>query len=418
VTVAPPRWVLHVDMDAFYASVEAKERPELRGLPLAVGGAGPRGVVASASYEARYFGVRSAMPSARAKRLCPSLVFVQPRFELYHDYSRRLRRLLASFSPLVEGIALDEAFLDISGAGALHGPPVQVAWALRALVLEELGLGCSVGAGPNKLVAKLASEAAKPKAGRNGAVPGPGVVIVAAEEVLSFLWPMPVRALFGVGPASAERLRRLGIATVGELASQPEERLVALLGKANGKTLHALAWGRDDRPVVADSEPKSIGHEETFPEDIADREELGRRLVAMADAVAARVREHKLVARTVTLKVRYGNFATITRSRTFPTPQANGPALWAAAGAMLDGLDVGKGVRLLGVAASGLLPAERAPGEQLQLGLAGAPRAGDEAGWERASRAVDAVRARFGQAALGPASTVPLRRDGGDEEVE
>jgi DNA polymerase-4 len=418
VSEMPPRCVLHVDMDAFYASVEAKERPELRGLPLAVGGLGPRGVVASASYEARFFGVRSAMPSARAKRLCPALVFIEPRFELYHDYSRRLHSVLAGFSPVVEGVALDEAFLDISGSEALFGPPSQLAVSLRSRVLDELGLTCSVGAGPNKLVAKLASEAAKPKAGRDGPVPGPGVVVVSHDEVLGFLWPMPVRALFGVGPASTERLRKLGIVTVGDLARQPEERLSALLGKTNGKTLYELAWGRDSRPVVSRGEPKSIGHEETFPKDIADRDELGRRLVAMADAVAGRVREHKMVAKTVTLKVRYSDFSTVTRSRTFPAPQANAPAFFAAARSMLDGLQVGKGVRLLGVSASGLLPAERSPGEQLQLGLAATAPPASERGWERASQALDAVRARFGRAAVGPAGNMPQRRHDGDRGAQ
>jgi DNA polymerase-4 len=441
------RWVLHIDMDAFYASVEVKEQPALRGRPVVVGGTGPRGVVASASYEARVFGVRSAMPTGQARRLCPELVLLPPRFSLYHRYSEQLHGVLNCFTPLVEGVALDEAFLDVSGCGALFGPPAEIAVQLHRRVGDELGLACSIGAGPNKLVAKLASKAAKPKVGARGPRLGPATLIVDAPDVLGFIWPLPVEALWGVGPASTERLRRLGATTVGELAALPEGALVTALGKAAGRLLHALSWGRDTRPVTTDRAPKSIGHEETYPTDIAERGELHRRLVVMADSVAGSVRDQGMVARTVTLKLRYSDFATITRSHTFASPQTTGPSFWTAAAAMLEELDLRNGVRLLGVSASGLLPTESSPGEQLQLALDAMPpaerreaegAAGDagppaapgangapggtmsrqrpdgepgsgQAAWERASEAMDAVRARFGEAAVRPATTVEPR---------
>jgi DNA polymerase-4 len=410
-TVPPEdRWVLHVDMDAFYASVEVKEQPGLRGRPVVVGGTGNRGVVASASYEARAFGIRSAMPVAQARRLCPHAVLLAPRFEVYNRHSQQLHEIFCAVTPLVEGIGLDEAFLDVSGCRPLFGPPAAIAAQLHRRVSEELALACSIGAGPSKLVAKLASKAAKPRAAMSGTVVGPTTVVVAPEQVLGFLWPLPVEALWGVGPATGERLHKLGVATVGELASLPEGAVIGALGRSAGRLAHSLAWGRDDRPVVADRAPKSIGHEETYPTDLVVRAELDRRLVIMADAVASRVREQGLVARTVVLKLRYGDFVTLTRSHTFTSPQSSGPSLWAAARAMLEGLELRDGVRLLGVSASGLLPARSAPGEQLQLDLAGPPAAGvvpgGGASWARASQAVDAVRARFGDGALRPATAI------------
>jgi DNA polymerase-4 len=430
-------------MDAFFAAVEVKEDPALAGKPVVVGGTGPRGVVASASYEARGFGVRSAMPGGEARRLCPYLVFLPARFEVYHRYSELLHAVLQTFTPLVEGIGLDEAFLDVSGGASLFGSPAEMAAQVRERVSAELGLTCSVGAGPNKLVAKLASKAAKPRASKRGPSPGPGAVVVTEGEVLDFIWPMPVEALWGVGPASGERLRKLGVTTVGQLAALPQAAVVAALGKAAGETVHSLAWGRDGRAVVVDRELKSIGHEETYPTDVVDRDELERRLVLLADSVAARVRRHGVVARTLTLKFRYGDFTTLTRSHTFATPQTSGPGLWTAAKELLGSLELKNGVRLLGLSASGLVPAQSAPGEQLKLelsgaatgpegdvappqapagargpGQAGASRAGapDQAvsgpapGWERATQAIDAVRARFGDAAVGPATSLGEKR--------
>jgi len=414
------RTIMHVDMDAFYASVEVREQPGLRGRPVIVGGTGNRGVVASANYEARSFGARSAMPTAHARRLCPHAVFLQPRFAVYHRYSTDLHAIFNAVTPLVEGLGLDEAFLDVSGSGALLGSPVQVAEGLRGRVEAELGLACSIGIGPNKLVAKLASKAAKPRPSKQGRapVPGPGIVLVGAPEVTGFLWPLPVDSLWGVGPANRDRLRKLGVASVGELAALPEATLVAALGKSMGHLLSELAWGRDERPVTPERAPKSIGHEETYSADVVDREELDRRLVVMADLVATRVREHGMVARTVVLKLRYADFTTLTRSHTFPSPQRTGPAFWGAARALLASLDLREGARLLGVSATGLLAGNESPGEQLSLQFQGGPATGqgarerpgspglqhEQAAWDRASRAVDAVRARFGDQAVGPAA--------------
>ncbi len=424
------RLVLHLDMDAFFASVEKNEDPSLAGRPVVVGGTGGRGVVASASYEARAYGVRSAMPAGQARRLCPQAVFLPPRFELYRRASARLHAVLHEVAPLVEGIGLDEAFLDVSAATTLFGPVGAIAARLHRRVAEELSLTCSVGGGPNKLVAKLASEAAKPRPSLGGPLPGPGTVIVAPEEVLGFLWPLPVGALWGVGPASRERLRKLGVATVGDLAALPEGSLVGALGKAAGKLLHELAWGRDERPVVADRAPKSIGHEETYPKDLSDRAELERRLAFMADQVAGRVRAAGMLARTVTVKLRYGDFTTLTRSHTFPAPIDSGPAFVAAAKPLLASLSLGEGARLLGVSASGLLERGHGPGEQLQFDLDAAPGrrpsppgqgtskgraptpcaggssppSGGGPRWGEAMEAVDEVRARFGEGAVRPAS--------------
>jgi DNA polymerase-4 len=303
-------------------------------------------------------------------------------------------------------------------------------------VTDELGLSCSVGAGPSKLVAKLASKAAKPRASTTGPVPGRGTLVVTAAEVQSFLWPMPVEALWGVGQASAERLHKLGVTTVGELAALPEASVVAALGNAAGQMLHSLSWGRDSRPVVAGRPVKSIGREETYPADIVDRQDLDRRLVLMADQVAGQVREHGFVARTVVLKLRYGDFRTLTRSHTFASPQTTGPSLWTAARALLDGLELRDGVRLLGISASGLVPAGASPGQQLQLQLGPVPQGTGEAkgppvpgaraapapgsvpvpaaapAWAKASEAVDAVRARFGAQAVRPGTSLGTPRRG------
>jgi DNA polymerase-4 len=415
---------MHVDMDAFFASVEVRADPSLAGRPVVVGGTGNRGVVASASYEARAYGVRSAMPSWQARRLCPGAVFLAPRFELYREVSARLHEILNEVTPLVEGIALDEAFLDVTGALALFGPPEKIGTELRRRVAEELALSCSVGAGPNKLVAKLASEAAKPRASSSGALFGPGLVVVREEEVLGFLWPLPVESLWGVGPASRERLARLGVKAVGDLASLPEEVLVSTLGKAAGKAAHELAWGRDERPVVPERAPKSVGHEETYPRDLDNRAEMERHLVRMADEVAGRVRALGMVARTVTVKLRYGDMRTVTRSHTWPNPKESGPSFVAAARELFSGLPLGPGARLLGVSASGLVTKGHAPGEQLELNLAGEVRPVGEGGsagkvgpagkgrpagepaWGNVMESVDRVRARYGTSAVRPATSL------------
>ena len=401
--------ILHVDLDAFYAAVEILEDPTLAGRAVIVGGTGNRGVVAAASYEARAYGVHSAMPSARARRLCPHAVFLPGRFDVYAEYSRRLHEVLTSFTPMVEGIALDEAFLDVSSVRRLWGSAPEIALLVRRRVHEALGLWASVGVGTTKLVAKLASEAAKPSASLDGPVPGVGVKVVTPAEELAFLHAHLVGALWGVGPATRRRLERFGVRSVGDLASLPVHTLVDALGPALGRGLHDLAHNRDHRAVQPDRAPKSIGHEETYGRDHHDAEPLRREVVRLADAVASRLRRQGLAGRTVTLKVRFADFRTITRSRTEAEAVDTGPGLAAVALALLDAVDVSPGVRLLGLSASNLVAAT---GHQLTLDEASAHPGGDGV-----AGAVDRVRARFGEAAVGPASLVEtqglkLRRQG------
>ena len=380
----PAEPFLHVDMDAFYASVEVLKDPSLRGLPVVVGSPGPRGVVMSASYEARRFGVGSAMPSARARRLCPQTVFVHPDFTSYRAYAVRLREILLGFTPLVEPLSLDEAFLDVSGATRLFGPPPRIAAKIRARVAGELSLTCSVGVAPNKLLAKLASAAAKPD----------GVVVVPADGVLRFLHPLPVSALWGVGERTHELLGRLGVRTVGELASVPPRALEATLGEGSARHLTELAGGRDDRPVVPYEAPKQVSHEETFDRDIDAEEDVLRELLRLAFRVAARIREDGFRARTVTIKVRLASFTTLTRSRTLADPTDTGADLYRTAAALYRAIPgQRRRIRLLGVAATGLIPAGA---DQLALVRAGR--------WEDAERALDRIDRRFGQGTAFPAA--------------
>jgi DNA polymerase IV len=386
--------ILHVDMDAFFVSVELLDQPELRGKPVIVGGAGDRGVVAAASYEARVFGIHSAMPSVRAKRLCPQAVFLPGRYERYAEESRAIMTIFHSFTPLVEPISLDEAFLDVRQARRLHGPPSEIAAKIRSRVLEEQGLTCSVGVAPTKFVAKLASEAAKPRARAQGTQHGLGVKVVEAEAVLGFLHPLPVQALWGVGPATLARLERFGIVTVGDLAAMPLAAVIGALGVAQGRHLHALANGVDDRDVVPDRVAKSIGHEETFTADRHDRSALEREVVRFADAIAARLRTHRVAGRTVTIKVRFHDFRTITRSVTLAAPTDASLVIAREAKALLAQVDPSTGVRLLGVTVSGLTDD---PVQQLSFDDATAPD------WGQANKAIDEIRARFGADAIGPA---------------
>lgn len=395
-SAAEPK-ILHVDMDAFFAAVEVLRDPSLVGKAVIVGGAGARGVVASCSYEARMFGVRSAMPSVRARRLCPSAVFVDGNMSRYVGFSERIHEVFSSFTPLVEGISLDEAFLDVAGARRLFGTSEDIARLIRERVLWETGLQCSVGVAPSKLVAKLASRQAKPMATAEGIVPGAGIVVVRAGEELAFLHPLKVTELWGVGPATAERLRGRGVGTVGELAAIPRDVLISWVGKAHGRHLHDLAWARDSRPVEPHRSPKSVGYEETFAVDLVDRTDLRRALVRQADTVATRLRGASMAGRTVTVKVRFMDFTTITRSRTLPGPVDTAPDLVTVAGEMLDNVDARGGVRLLGLSVSNLTAG--AATDQLALGNVGA-------GWGEASRAMDGVRARFGTASVGPAALV------------
>jgi DNA polymerase-4 len=362
----PSEPILHVDLDAFYASVEVQKDPSLQGKPVIVGGTGPRGVVMAASYEARSSGVESAMPSVRARRLCPNAVFLPPDFSAYRAYSNRFREILLSFTPLVEPIALDEAFLDIGGAVLLFGDPPTIAERIRERVRQELGISCSVGVAPNKFVAKLASQAAKPD----------GLIVVPATEVEAFLHPLPVSMLWGAGEKTEEILSRLGVRTIGELSEVPESILARVLGEAHARMLSDLSRGSDDRQVVPYEAPKSISHEETFDRDLDDDKEILRELLGLSRRVGHRLREDGYVARTVVLKVRLANFSTLTRSRTLPGARRR--------------------IRLLGVQATGLVPA----GAE-QLGLLRGRR------WGELERAVDRVERRFGRDAALPATLLP-----------
>ena len=394
----PEATILHVDMDAFFVSVELLERPELRGVPVVVGGAGDRGVVAAASYEARAHGVHSAMSSSMARRLCPHAVFLSGRHARYAEVSAEVMSVFREFTPLVEPLSLDEAFLDVAGAQRRLGPARAIAEALRDRVFEHTGLTCSVGVAGTKFVAKLASEAAKPKASTSGPVFGPGVVLVQPADTLAFLRPLPVQALWGVGPATLARLSRLGVLTVGDLADLPVENLVAALGRGQGHHLHDLATGRDERVVESMRRVQSIGHEETFAHDHRQRSTLDRELVAFADAVASRLRSGGVVGRTVHLKVKFGDFRTITRSHTLEVPIDDAPALLHCARSLLEQVDPAPGVRLLGLSVSGLTPLGS---RQLTL-----DDAIDGPGWEVASRTIDEIRERFGSSAIGPATVM------------
>jgi DNA polymerase-4 len=378
--------ILHADLDAFYASVEVLKEPALRGRPLLVGGTGGRGVVTSASYEARAFGCRNAMPMARARRLCPEAVAVPPDFAAYRRSSVSVMRIFQSLTPLVEPLALDEAFLDVHGARALFGDAVAIARLLRARVREEAGLTLTVGVAGNKFLAKLASTRGKPD----------GLLVVPPGRALEFLHPLPVDALWGAGQATIGVLARYGLRTVGEVAATPLATLERALGPAAGAQLHQLAWARDDREVVPFEAAKSVGSEETFAADIDDPEQLAREVLRCCVRVGRRLREAGLAGRTVTLKLRYADFRTITRARTLPAATDTDTELHEVAGDLLVRLQLGRApVRLVGVTVSNLQPA----GAPLQLRLGP-----ERPGWEAAVRAADAVRARFGEESIDLAS--------------
>ena len=403
------RTIVHVDMDAFFASVELLRHPELRGKPVVVGGSGPRGVVAAASYEARRYGVFSAMASTRAQRLCPNAVFLPPDHAHYAAVSAQVHEVFQRFTPFIEPLSLDEAFLDVTGAGPLFGDGPAIGAALRAEVHEAVGLACSVGVAPNKFLAKLASEAAKPRAEPSGIRPGAGVVVVPPGEELAFLHPLPVRAMWGVGPVTQQRLDRLGVHTIGDLDGLGEATLVRAFGGAQGRHLAALAAAIDDRPVEVDRRPKSIGHEETFAADLHTPGELHAHVVRLADLVATRLRRAGVAARTVTLKVRFAGFQTVTRSATPADAVDTGPDIVAALAAAEASIDPTPGVRLVGVSGSNL--AEPAAQLRLELAAEGAPARPVQ--WSEASAALDEIRQRFGAQAIAPASTLGNRRRSG-----
>lgn len=383
-------------MDAFYASVAVREQPELAGLPVVVAGGGNRGVVLSATYEAREFGVRSAMPATRARRLCPQAVFVPPHFPHYAEVSRGVMEIFRSVTPLVEPLSLDEAFLDVSGALRRLGmTPAAVGEWIRGQVYDAHRVTCSVGVAPSKFLAKLASGLAKPD----------GLLVVPADGVLEFLHPLPVSALWGVGQRTAEALHALGCRTIADVAEMPLPAMRRGVGVAVAEHLHALAQGRDDRSVVPDAVEKSVGAEETFEVDVADRQQLRRELLRLCERTTASLRRRGLRGRTVVLKLRFPDFTTISRSRTLPEPVDGGRAVHAVARDLLEShLPSGARIRLIGVRVEQLVTGGVA--EQLTLH----DRSSD---WSDAERAADAARARFGAVAVRPATLLGAAAEGG-----
>ena len=386
-------------MDAFFVSVELLRHPELVGQPVVVGGTGNRGVVAAASYEARRYGVHSALPSAVARRRCPHAVFLPGDHALYGRVSAAVLEVFERYTPLVEPLSLDEAFLDVTGSTGLFGPGAEIATSIRHDISTEQQLDCSVGVAPNKFLAKLASVEAKPRASRDRIHAGSGVVEVMVGSERTFLDPLPVERLWGVGPVTLDKLHRIGVRRVVDLAAVDQRILATALGRAQAEHLAALAVGHDDRPVETGRDAKSIGHEETFARDIIEASEMRTNLVRLADAVASRLRAAQTGARTLTLKVRFSSgFHTITRSTTGREPTDQAEMIVQMLQPMLDAVDPTPGVRLLGVSGSNLGPVHH----QLTF---------DEVADDRPEPgaredALDRIRERFGADSIGPASAV------------
>ena len=383
----PPRAILHIDMDAFFASVEQRDRPELRGKPVLVGGDGPRGVVAAASYEARAFGCHSAMPSAIAKRLCPNAIFVKGSHSSYSAVSKQVFEILERFSPAIQPISIDEAFLDVSGSTHLFGSPTDIAIEIRRLVKQELDLTCSVGIAPNKFLAKLASDMNKPD----------GYTLITPETTQHILDPLPVEKLMGVGPSTQRSLDRLGVRTVAQLRALPKETLNTRMGEFGDK-LYRLSRGIDDRPVRIDKGAKSISHEHTFETDLQDPDEVRAIIARQAGDVAARLRKHGRYAKTISIKVRFGNFETITRSHTLDAQTNETNTIHQAAKSLFDqwARDY-RPVRLIGVGLSGLT---QSPAD---AGLFDAQSNNKN---QAVDKAADAIASKFGKNALTRASTL------------
>jgi DNA polymerase-4 len=381
--------ILHVDMDAFYASVELRSRPELVGTPVIVGGLGARSVVLSATYEARAFGVHSAMPMMRARRMCPQATVISPSHGQYDEASRGVMEVFRSVTPLVEPLSLDEAFLDVGGAHRRLGTSRQIGELIRARVVDEQGITCSVGVASTKFVAKLASARAKPD----------GLIVVPRDEVVTFLHPLPVGVLWGVGEKTEEALTRLGLRTIGDIANTPVATLQRALGAAAGSHLSALSWGRDQRHVVVSEPDKSVGAEETFARDVDDPVIVLRELLRLSERTAARLRAADSMGRTVAVKVRFADFTTITRSRTLREPTDVARVVYDTARGLYEALGLQRArIRLVGVRVEGLVDTESTP---RQLALGGG---GEE--WRAAEQAADAAAARFGAGAVRPAALV------------
>ncbi len=382
-----PEPILHVDMDAFFVEVERLQDATLQGVPVVVGGLGNRGVVAAASYEARAYGVHSAMPVVQARRLCPHARFVPPDHRRYRAVSEEVFAIFRSFTPRVEGLSVDEAFLDVSGLRRHYPSSAAVGIQVRASIQDQLSLPASVGVATNKFLAKLASEEAKPD----------GLLTVAAGRELDFLHPLEVRRMWGVGEATYATLEGLGVNTIGDLARVPQSTLEQRLGRSLGQHLYRLALGEDDRPVEPDGETKSVSSEQTFESDLTAPDVIETELLRQCERVGSRLRRAGLAGRTVTVKLRYSDFTTITRSHSFASGVDVTHDIYEAVRDLVGRVDLGRAVRLLGVGVTSL---ESAGGPR-QLGLK------RPAAWDDVSAAVDEVRARFGDGAVAPARLVP-----------
>ncbi|NIS59585.1 MAG: DNA polymerase IV, partial [Proteobacteria bacterium] len=347
--------IIHLDMDAFYAAVEVLDNPSLKGKPVIVGGPHKRGVVSSASYESRKFGVHSAQPIATAMRLCPNGIFLPVRMSRYKEVSEQVSEIFYQFTPLVEPLSIDEAFLDVTGSMRLFGPPEEIAQMIKGAVFEKIGITVSAGVAPSKFVAKIASDLRKPD----------GLTVVPEEKVKEFLEPLPIEKLWGVGKVTQEALALLSVRTIGDLSRLPLEVLESNFGK-HGTHLHLLSQGIDERDVEVSQEVKSIGHEETFADDLLDVEAIRKELLSLATRVSRRLRRHRIVGKTVTLKVKYHDFVQVTRSETLPEITDDGGEIFRRCCGLLNKTEVGKRpVRLLGISVSHLLAQE----EKGQLSL-------------------------------------------------
>ncbi|MCC2029913.1 DNA polymerase IV [Microbacterium sp. YMB-B2] len=372
--------ILHVDMDAFYAAVEVLDDPSLRGLPLIIGAPDGRSVVSSASYEARRYGVRAAMPVGQAMRLCPTAKIVMPHFERYQAVSKQVMGVFESITPLVEPLSVDEAFLDVQGVRRLWGSPGRIARMVRERVHAEVGITCSVGVAATKHVAKMASTLSKPD----------GLLIVAAADTLDFLTSRSVRALWGVGPKASEALEARGIRTIGDIRNSPQDMLDRAVGPALGARIAQLARGMDAREVETERVEKSVGHEETFDVDITDREFLRAELLRLADRVAVRLRRADWECGTVAIKVRFDDFTTLSRSQTLTEPTSVGQRIGEAAQSLYESIDRRDPIRLIGVRAEKLRSA----------GSAAFALWDDDEHWRKVEGALDDARARFGNATI------------------
>ncbi len=386
--------ILHIDLDAFFASVELLDRPELTKVPVVVAARSARSVVTAANYPARRFGARSAMPLAQALRLCPQAVVLEPHFEKYRHYSTMVMAVFDEVTPEVERVGIDEAFLDVAGARRVLGSPAAIGALIRRRVLETTRLTCSVGAASTKFVAKVASGLAKPD----------GMLVVPAEDTLAFLHPLPVAALWGVGPSTEESLLRHGLRTIGDVAALPLTTLQHLVGEASGARLHQLAQGIDPRTVSSRVTEKSVGQEVTFEVDVTDPQLLRRALLRQSSEVAARLRSAGLVGRTVVLKLRFADFSTITRSRTLGEATYLGRRIFEEVRVVYDQLGEHRPVRLIGVRV-----------EQLASSTDRQPALWDpDAGWREAELTIDEVSEKFGRGALGPASLLGQGKRAGE----